>query len=112
MSLVVHRIGPACTVQDQGRSGYLDQGLSRSGAADSPALHEGAALLGQSPSHAALEMAGMGGEFEATQNTRVALTGAPMQASIGGSPIAWNASHLWAKGQRLVIGATRHGNYG
>lgn len=112
MSLVVHRIGPACTVQDQGRSGYLDQGLSRSGAADIPALHEGAALLGQSPSHAALEMAGMGGEFEATQNTRVALTGAPMQASIDGSPIAWNASHLLEQGQRLVIGATLQGNYG
>lgn len=52
------------------------------------ALHEGAALLGQSPELAALEMAGMGGTFEATQNMRIALTGARMQASIDDSLVA------------------------
>ncbi len=112
MTLMVHRIGPACTVQDQGRIGYLDQGLSRSGAADILALHEGAALLGQSPDLAALEMAGMGGSFEATQRTRIALTGATMQASVDGSPIVWNASHVLEQGQTLTIGATVQGNYG
>ncbi|KUJ73306.1 urea amidolyase [Ruegeria marisrubri] len=112
MSLIVNRIGPACTIQDLGRGAYLDQGLSRSGAADLLALHEGAALLRQSPMLAALEMAGMGGEFEATEDTRIALTGAPMQASIDGSPVVWNASHLLAKGQRLTIGAVLKGAYG
>ncbi|NVO56414.1 biotin-dependent carboxyltransferase [Rhodobacteraceae bacterium B1Z28] len=112
MSLTVRRIGPACTLQDQGRTGFLDQGLSRSGAADILALHEGAALLGQSPDCAALEMAGMGGEFEASQPTRIALTGAPMKASIDGSPVVWNASHQLTQGQRLVIGAALQGNYG
>ncbi len=112
MTLMVHRIGPACTVQDQGRIGYLDQGLSRSGAADILALHEGAALLGQSPDLTALEMAGMGGTFEATQRTRIALTGAAMQASVDGSPIVWNASHVLEQGQTLTIGATVRGNYG
>ncbi|WP_050604220.1 biotin-dependent carboxyltransferase family protein [Ruegeria sp. 6PALISEP08] len=112
MSLIVYRIGPSCTIQDQGRVGYLDQGLSRSGAADILALHEGAALLGQSPDLAALEMAGMGGEFEATQNMHIALTGARMQASIDGGPVSWNASHQLAAGQRLVIGAAVQGNYG
>ncbi|WP_120631616.1 biotin-dependent carboxyltransferase family protein [Ruegeria sp. EL01] len=112
MSLTIHRIGPACTIQDQGRAGFLDQGLSRSGAADVLALHEGAALLGQNPGCAALEMAGLGGEFEATQPTRIALTGAPMQAVLDGSPLTWNASHQLEAGQRLVIGAALQGNYG
>ncbi|WP_170327051.1 biotin-dependent carboxyltransferase family protein [Ruegeria arenilitoris] len=112
MSLLVHQIGPACTAQDQGRSGYLDQGLSRSGAADQLALHEGAALLGHSPDCAALEMAGMGGTFEATQPVSIALTGAPMQASIDGSPIVWNASHTLETGQKLTIGAVTQGTYG
>ncbi|WP_425081599.1 biotin-dependent carboxyltransferase family protein [Ruegeria arenilitoris] len=112
MSLLVHQIGPACTIQDQGRSGYLDQGLSRSGAADQLALHEGAALLGQSPDCAALEMAGMGGTFEATQPVSIALTGAPMQASIDGVPIVWNASFSMEAGQKLTIGAANQGNYG
>ncbi|WP_170402266.1 biotin-dependent carboxyltransferase family protein [Ruegeria arenilitoris] len=112
MSLLVHQIGPACTVQDQGRSGYLDQGLSRSGAADQLALHEGAALLGHSPDCAALEMAGMGGTFEATQPISIALTGAPMSANIDGSPVFWNASHTLETGQKLTIGAVTQGTYG
>lgn len=112
MSLLVHRIGPACTIQDQGRPGYLEQGLSRSGAADQIALHEGAALLRQSPELAALEMAGMGGEFEARQDMRIALTGAPMQASVDGTPVVWNASHSLTKGQRLTLGAVTRGAYG
>ncbi|MEX0348860.1 MAG: biotin-dependent carboxyltransferase family protein [Paracoccaceae bacterium] len=112
MSLIVQSIGSACTVQDQGRVSYLDQGLSRSGAADLLALHEGAALLGQSPHLAALEMAGFGGEFEAKKETDIALTGAPMQASIEGVTVVWNASHTLMKGQRLTIGAARQGTYG
>ncbi|WP_171133812.1 MULTISPECIES: biotin-dependent carboxyltransferase family protein [unclassified Ruegeria] len=112
MSLRVQAIGPACTVQDLGRSGYLDRGLSRSGAADVLALYEGAALLGQSPDLAQLEMAGLGGTFEATQGLRFALTGAPMQATIDGATIAWNASHSLEPGQTLVIGAAMQGNYG
>lgn len=112
MSLLVHRIGPACSVQDLGRSGYLDQGLSRSGAADQLALHEGAALLGQDPALAAVEMAGFGGEFEATEDHVIALTGAPMQASMDGAQLSWNASHAVARGQRLSIGAAHRGVYG
>ncbi|WP_425045104.1 biotin-dependent carboxyltransferase family protein [Primorskyibacter sp. S87] len=112
MSLRVLDIGPACTVQDMGREGFLDQGLSRSGAADLLALHEGATLLGQDPGLAALEMAGMGGSFEALQDTRIALTGAPMLASIDAVPVVWNTSHMLGKGQRLTIGAVRRGSYG
>lgn len=112
MSLIVHRIGPACTIQDQGRTGYLGQGISRSGATDLLALHEGAALLRQRPDLAALEMAGMGGEFEANRDMRIALTGAPMQVSIDGAPVVWNASHTLLKGQKLSIGAVKKGAYG
>lgn len=112
MSLRVHRIGPGCTLQDQGRTGCLDLGLSRGGAADLRALAEGAALLWQDAGHAALEMAGMGGEFEAQRDLRIALTGAPMDASIEGTRIAWNASHLLPAGARLTVGAARQGVYG
>lgn len=110
--LIVHRAGPAMTVQDLGRDGYLAFGLSRGGAADALALWEGSALLRQAPSAAALEMAGMGGVFEATEDIRVALTGAPMAADIDGTRIAWNASHRLSKGARLAVGATESGNYG
>ena len=105
--LIVHRPGSACTVQDMGRPGYLEHGLSRGGAMDVQALAEGAALLGQAPELAALEMAGTGAEYEARGDLRIALTGAEMEATIDGAAVAWNASHPLREGQRLRIGAAR-----
>lgn len=111
-ALIVHEAGPGVTVQDMGRPGYLALGLSRGGAADRLALTEGAALLGQPETFAALEMAGMGGTFEATTDLRIALTGAPMRATIDGAPLVWNASHLLPAGARLSIGGALSGSYG
>ena len=111
-SLKVLRIAPGASLQDRGRPGYLGQGLSRGGAADVQALLEGAALLGQAADCAAIEMPGMGGEFEAGADLRIALTGAPMRASIDGTALAWNASHVLARGARLVIGPALRGVYG
>lgn len=111
-SLTILRAGPGMTVQDLGRPGWLEYGVSRGGAADRLALAEGAALLGQGTDLAAVEMAGLGGEFQADSDLRIALTGAPMRASIDGAALAWNASHLLPAGARLTIGAAQSGSYG
>ncbi|MGC3939972.1 biotin-dependent carboxyltransferase family protein [Roseobacter sp. EG26] len=104
--------GPALSLQDMGREGYLVSGLTRGGAADRLALHEGAALLSQTAECAALEMVGMGGTFEATIDTVIALTGARMAATLDGAPLIWNASHVLPAGAKLVIGGTQAGTYG
>lgn len=104
--------GPAVTMQDGGRPGYLAFGLSRGGAADRLALAEGAALLGQEAAMAALEMAGFGGTFAVTEPVRIALTGAPMRVALDGVALVWNASHMVLPGQRLSIGAVEAGVYG
>ncbi|MBC7156079.1 MAG: urea amidolyase, partial [Rhodobacteraceae bacterium] len=111
-ALIVHRAGPTTSVQDGGRPGFLAQGLSRGGAADRLALAEGAALLGQGAALAAIEMAGTGGVFEATEDVRIALTGAPMRATLGGAPLVWGASHRLRAGQPLEIGPAVAGVYG
>lgn len=111
-ALIVRAIGPACAIQDLGRPGLLANGLTRGGASDPNALHEGAALLRHAPDLAALEMAGMGGTFEALKDIRIALTGAEMSASIDGTEIQWNASHLLSKDAILSIGAARRGTFG
>lgn len=61
---------------------------------------------------AVLEMVGTGGVFEATEDVRVAFTGAVMTAQIDGGALAWNASHTLTKGAKLTIGPTRSGTYG
>lgn len=111
-ALIVEEAGPGLTVQDLGRPGYLARGLSRGGAADLLALAEGAALLGQDAGLAALEMAGLGGRFLAGDDLRIALTGAPMRATLEGRPLVWNASHAVRAGERLVIGGAEAGVYG
>ncbi len=110
--LIVHKSGPGVSVQDQGREGFVTFGLSRGGATDRLALAEGAALLGQSTDLAVIEMVGIGGTFEATEDTRIALTGAPMRATLDGEPLLWNASHLLPAGGQLIIGAATAGVYG
>lgn len=74
-ALIIHQAGPMVSVQDKGRPGWLGLGVAEGGAADVLALDEGAALLGQPASSAALEMGGMGGVFGATEPLRFALTG-------------------------------------
>jgi len=111
-TLAIHRAGPCMTVQDLGRSGQISAGLSRGGAADRKALAEGAALLGQGTDLAVIEMMGLGGEISLDQDTRIALTGAPMRAQVDGTALKWNASHLLPAGARLTIGAALEGTYG
>ncbi|MGJ8604238.1 MAG: biotin-dependent carboxyltransferase family protein [Marivita sp.] len=111
-ALKLHRIAPGATVQDRGRNAFRAFGLSRGGAADGLALAEGATLLGQSPDCAALEMPGSGGVFEATGGMRIALTGAPMRATLDGVPLVWNASYAVPAGARLEIGGATAGSYG
>jgi len=110
-TLTVLQAGPALSIQDFGRTGYRAQGLTRGGAADPIALHEGSALLRQ-PAGAAIEMIGAGGTFTSDTDLRIALTGAAMTANIDGIAIVWNASHLLPAGAKLTIGGATGGTYG
>ena len=110
--LKVLQAGPVMSVQDMGRPGLLERGISQGGAADVLALSEGAALLRQTAGLAVLEMGSIGGTFEAAGPMRIALTGAPMPTTLDGKALGWNASHQVEAGQKLVIGAARRGVYG
>lgn len=110
--LQVLSAGPSVTIQDLGWTGTLSYGLSRGGAADTLALLKAAALLNHPPESAALELAGYGGVFTVTSDTQIALTGAPMAATLDDVPLVWNASHPIRAGQKLALAAVRQGVYG
>lgn len=105
MALTIMRAGPAVTVQDMGRPGWLAQGLSRGGGMDPLALHEAAALLGQPADCAALEISGSFLTFRAERSARLALTGAPMRATCNGTVLAWHAVHAIPEGATIDITA-------
>lgn len=107
MSLIVLASSPGVTLQDEGRRGWLAQGLSRGGAADPVALAEGAALLGQSPGLAVVELANAPARFRATGPLRIALTGAAFRATLRERgeerPLSWNTSHALPAGAELSL---------
>ncbi|WBU63990.1 biotin-dependent carboxyltransferase family protein [Paracoccus aerodenitrificans] len=104
------------TVQDMGRTGWLAQGLSRGGAVDPLAVFEGAALLGQDSSLAVIELMSGSLRLRVDQPTRIALTGAPMRAQLGGSAetrsLAWHCSHLIPSRAELSISPGPDGGFG
>ena len=80
--------GLLTTVQDLGRYGYGHLGVSASGAADALSLRAGNLLVGNAENAPALEMTLLGGAFEFSANTTVALTGSEFDS---GAPW-WSAS--------------------
>ena len=110
-SFFVEHCGPAVTVQDAGWRGTLASGLSRGGAADTLALAQVWALLGQEGT-AVLELAGFGGRFKALALTRIAFAGANMDLRLDGEALLGHAVHRVEAGQVLDIGAARAGTYG
>ena len=110
--LTIHHAGPGLTIQDLGRPGWKAQGLSTGGATDRFAVFEAAALLNTKPTPAVIEMMGFGGTFSTTHHTRIAITGAQMQADIDGTPIAPNMTHILRAEAKLTIGGAKSGVYG
>ncbi|KAH8056013.1 AHS1-like protein [Aureococcus anophagefferens] len=74
--------GMLSTVQDLGRRGYAQHGVSRSGAADDAALRVGNALVGNAPGAPGLEVAMGGLKLRCVHACRVALAGADTGATV------------------------------
>jgi biotin-dependent carboxylase-like uncharacterized protein len=96
--------GPFATVQDLGRPGLAALGVTASGAADRAALRLANRLVGNDEGAAALELTfgGLRARFEA--GARIALAGAPCEASLDGRPLAMHAPERVPAGGELRMG--------
>lgn len=101
--------GPMVTVQDRGRPGHLSRGLARGGAADRRALDEADALLGAAG--AGIEAPGSALKLRIDGDVTVALTGAPMTASVDGRALTWNTAQPLQAGAVLDLRPTGQGVY-
>jgi KipI family sensor histidine kinase inhibitor len=107
--------GLATTIQDLGRRGYMQYGVSAAGSSDFGALMVGNWLLGNRARTSALEITLAGPEVEFTGPMAFCLTGAPIPAELtpagGGSPLSvpgWTTL-LAGPGDRLRIGTATAG---
>lgn len=97
--------GTMTTVQDYpGRVGYWDVGVPPSGPFDHYSFRLGNALLGNSEDCAGLEITMNGPTLLFHSAQTVVLTGAAMQASLDGEPVAFNQAFTVAAQQVLKIG--------
>lgn len=97
------------TVQDLGRPGYAQFGVSASGASDRLSLRLGNLLVGNKPSSAALEMTLVGGTFEFEAEAVIAITGSDFEPIINGKQAPMWSSLLIYAGDVLRLGATKTG---
>lgn len=107
--LKIIRAGMYTSVQDSGRYGFRQGGVSRCGALDRPALQLGNLLVGNDPDAAALEITLGQFSVQFEHDSWFALTGAGCEASLDETPV-WTGWRLPVKaGQTLVLKRPLHG---
>ncbi|MEW6082803.1 MAG: biotin-dependent carboxyltransferase family protein [Bacillota bacterium] len=92
------------TVQDAGRPGYQELGVSACGAMDAFSYFVANSLVGSPPGAAVLEATLYGPVLEALEHLSLAVTGAETQVTCDGRPVPmWEAFFL-PRGARLSLG--------
>lgn len=114
MGLIVVDPGFSTTVQDAGRSGYREWGVSPGGAFDRGAAGLANALAGNDGHCAVLELTLIGGTYQAEGSLALALAGAPMEARVvavdqSQRDLMLPSSFTLLDGERLVLGRTVEG---
>ena len=87
MGMVIVNPGIYTTVQDEGRFGYEQFGVSPAGPMDRRSFHIANLLVGNDIGEAELEMTIMGAEIRFTGPAVIALTGADMSPLLNEAPV-------------------------
>jgi 5-oxoprolinase (ATP-hydrolysing) subunit C len=110
--LIVKQAGPMMTVQDLGRTGLVQMGVSASGPMDVVAMRIANRLVGNAEQHALIEFANVGGQFEVDEPVMFAVTGGAVSVTVDGEPVDCWTSHRLLPGQILKIGALTNAVWG
>jgi antagonist of KipI len=108
-SIEVLSAGLLTTVQDLGRLGYGELGVSPGGAADTVALRLANRLLGNDAGAPALELTLSGPRLRFRGHSAIAVTGADLAATIEGRPLPMNTRVTVEDFAELRFGGGRRG---
>jgi biotin-dependent carboxylase-like uncharacterized protein len=112
-TLEILRSGPLALIEDLGRPGLADMGVSRSGAADRRSHALANRLVANPAGHATIEVT-FGG-FAARvrgggkEGVAIAVTGADTDPAVDGNPFGTNSIHYAHDGQVITLGAPHSG---
>ena len=107
--LKIIRAGMYTSVQDGGREGLRQLGISRCGAMDKPALVTANLLVGNGANAAALEITLGQVDIQFERSGWFALTGAACEAKLDGEPVWVGWRTAVQAGQHLVLKNPQHG---
>lgn len=109
MGFVVKDSGVLSSLQDKGRFGYAQLGLTSGGAADGEAYYWLNKILGNSDTAGCIEVALGGLKLEATVEQIICVTGANAPLSINGDRVPSWQSHLVKPGDMIELGFANQG---
>lgn len=101
--------GLQTTVQDLGRTGYQQYGISPSGAMDAYSLQMANLLVGNPLHEAGLEAAMMGPSLEAMEDVSIAICGGSLQPMVNNKEVPMWKSFVFRKGDLLSFGKVESG---
>lgn len=109
-ALIVRRAGPACTIQDGGRRGWLRFGVTSAGPMDWISHREANRLAGNEPEDAALEIGPGGLDCEAAESSvRIGISGPGFEIWRGGQALPQRVAMTLMRGERLSLKPGRRG---
>lgn len=109
MGFVTENPGVLTTIQDEGRYGYEQFGMSPAGPMDGTAFRTANLLVGNPEGESALEATVLGPTLRFDQDNVVAVTGADMAPILNGRPCPMYQAVAVKAGDRLALGAAKTG---
>lgn len=110
MEIIIDNPGLLTTIQDEGRFGYGQFGVTPSGPMDAESFQIANLLVGNSPGESALEVTVLGPTFHVTEDTIIAITGADMSPTMNGKPIPMNRAIPVPAGSEVKLRSAKNGS--
>ncbi|NIJ45256.1 antagonist of KipI [Wenyingzhuangia heitensis] len=112
MQIEIISLGLSATLQDGGRTQFLDKGIPRAGFMDIDAAHLANILLNRDPNAVLIEMMLLGIKFKVNKAVSIAITGANMHPKVNGEQVAINKVIQVPKDGIVSLSGASSGMYG
>lgn len=112
MGILIQEPGLFTTVQDEGRYGYQQFGVTPSGPMDARSFHIANLLVGNNLGEGALEMTFQGPTMKFEEANVVAVTGADMKPTLNGKPVPMYEAFVVEKDDVLKFQFSMNGSRG
>lgn len=110
MGIIIDNPGLLTTIQDEGRFGYGQFGVTPSGPMDVESFQIANLLVGNAPGESALEATFLGPTFHVTEDTIIAIAGADMSPTLDGTSIPMHQAIAVPAGSEVKLQVAKNGS--